>query len=266
MPYELVVDGPEEAIWETGAILLSPQDLAAVEEIPELVRLGVISFKIEGRLKTPEYVAAVTQVYRSAIDRAWTDQGSSRPPGDGPLEDKTRAKADPLSEGHRPTDRYQLEMAFSRGLYSGWMHGVNHQRNWCMRDSAKSGAHAGGLQLLCRRRRTYIEVRSRARRLRPGDGSSDRRKVKRYRPVNKVAGVYEVKPLTAEGAIRLAFEYMGRSTLARLRQEIVLWKTGRSRSSTANLRKSWSAALAPVKPKRSLDLVVSGRAGEPLQP
>ena len=36
--------------------------------IPELVELGVCSFKIEGRLKTPEYVANITRHYRQAID------------------------------------------------------------------------------------------------------------------------------------------------------------------------------------------------------
>ena len=109
LPYELVVDGLTRDMGDKR-YLLSPQDLAAVEEIPELVRLGIMSFKIEGRLKTPEYVAAVTQVYRRAIDRAWDEAVAEKfvaPPSD---------------------DRYRLEMAFSRGLYSGWMHGVNHQQ------------------------------------------------------------------------------------------------------------------------------------------
>ena len=63
LPYELIVDGLKRDLGDRR-YLLSPQDLAAVEEIPELMRLGIVSFKIEGRLKTPEYVAAVTQVYR----------------------------------------------------------------------------------------------------------------------------------------------------------------------------------------------------------
>jgi putative protease len=69
MPYELVVDG---ALRDLGdrRYLLSPQDLAAVQEIPALLERGVISFKIEGRLKSPEYVAAVCQVYRKALDSA----------------------------------------------------------------------------------------------------------------------------------------------------------------------------------------------------
>src|SRR5207344_3365107 len=56
LPYELVVDGQTR---DTGdrQYLLSPQDLAAHDLIEPLVKLGVRSFKIEGRLKSAEYVA-----------------------------------------------------------------------------------------------------------------------------------------------------------------------------------------------------------------
>ncbi len=80
MPYQLVVDGELRDLGDKR-YLLSPQDLAAVEEIPRLIELGVSSFKIEGRLKSPEYVAAVTRVYRKAIDAALaqTAQPVNRP-------------------------------------------------------------------------------------------------------------------------------------------------------------------------------------------
>ena len=126
LPYEMIVDGVKRELGDKR-YLLSPQDLAAVEEIPELVRLGIASFKIEGRLKSPEYVAAVTQVYRRAIDEAWRAQSGP----DNLLSGASRQSGTP--GGHRsaspesPSDRYKLEMAFSRGLYSGWLHGVNHQ-------------------------------------------------------------------------------------------------------------------------------------------
>ena len=66
MPYQLIVDGVKRDLGEKR-YLLSPQDLAAVEEIPKLIELGVRSFKIEGRLKSAEYVAAVTRQYRRAM-------------------------------------------------------------------------------------------------------------------------------------------------------------------------------------------------------
>ncbi|MES2440421.1 MAG: DUF3656 domain-containing protein, partial [Verrucomicrobiota bacterium] len=103
MPYEIVVDGETR---DLGAVryLLSPQDLAAVDLVPALVKAGVKSFKIEGRLKSPEYVSAVTRVYRKALDAAMAHAES------------------PIT----PSDRYELEMTFSRGLSTGWFAGTNH--------------------------------------------------------------------------------------------------------------------------------------------
>ncbi|MFA5862093.1 MAG: DUF3656 domain-containing protein [Candidatus Thermoplasmatota archaeon] len=49
--------------------VLSSKDLKAIESIPKLIEAGVTSFKIEGRMKRPEYVAVVTRAYRNAIDR-----------------------------------------------------------------------------------------------------------------------------------------------------------------------------------------------------
>jgi putative protease len=103
MPYELVVDGKPRDLGEVR-YLLSPQDLAAVDMIPGLVAAGVKSFKIEGRLKSPEYVAAITRVYRKALDAAIA--GAPSP-----------VDAD---------DRHTMEMMFSRGLSTGWLAGTDH--------------------------------------------------------------------------------------------------------------------------------------------
>lgn len=103
MPYEIVVDGETQDLDEVR-YLLSPQDLAAVDMIPDLMRAGVKSYKIEGRLKTPEYVTAVTRVYRKALDDAMQQATSS--------------------VTHE--DKYALEMTFSRGLSTGWLAGTNH--------------------------------------------------------------------------------------------------------------------------------------------
>ncbi len=48
---------------------LSPKDLCTIDGLGELIRAGVASLKIEGRLKTPEYVAVVTRIYRKYIDK-----------------------------------------------------------------------------------------------------------------------------------------------------------------------------------------------------
>ncbi|MEM9017486.1 MAG: U32 family peptidase, partial [Verrucomicrobiota bacterium] len=120
MPYELIVDGRKLDLGDRR-YLLSPQDLAGIEQIPELIRLGVTSFKVEGRLKTPEYVAAVTRAYRGAIDAAHDD----------------------CSLASIDADRYELEMAFSRGLSTGWLEGIDNQRLVHARFGKKRGALIG---------------------------------------------------------------------------------------------------------------------------
>src|SRR3989449_1685307 len=67
LPYDLIADGKPVELGDRK-YLLSPQDLAGLELLPELVRLGVASLKIEGRLKSPEYVANISRIYRRALD------------------------------------------------------------------------------------------------------------------------------------------------------------------------------------------------------
>ena len=67
LPYELIENN--KTTIDKGH-LLSPKDLCSLEYIPRLVNAGVKSFKIEGRMKTPEYVATVTKTYRKYIDLA----------------------------------------------------------------------------------------------------------------------------------------------------------------------------------------------------
>ncbi len=104
LPYDLIVDGLHRDLGDQ-AYLLSPQDLAASEKIDELVKLGVSCFKIEGRLKSAQYVAATTQTYRGALDAA--------------------LQAQPF----QLTQQQGLDLAqsFSRGFTTGFLDGVNHQ-------------------------------------------------------------------------------------------------------------------------------------------
>jgi putative protease len=53
---------------ERGTYIFNSRDLCMIEHIPELVKAGIDSFKIEGRMKTALYVAAVARTYRRAID------------------------------------------------------------------------------------------------------------------------------------------------------------------------------------------------------
>ncbi|NJR38775.1 MAG: U32 family peptidase [Leptolyngbyaceae cyanobacterium CSU_1_4] len=120
MPYDLVVDGKLLDLGDRK-YLLSPQDLAGLEVLPELVKAGVTCLKIEGRLKTPEYVANVTQVYRKALDRIMANSEHTV----------------------LPEEQYNLEMAFSRGLYTGWFEGINNQELVHARFGKKRGFYLG---------------------------------------------------------------------------------------------------------------------------
>ncbi|TMA45007.1 MAG: U32 family peptidase [Deltaproteobacteria bacterium] len=107
MPYDLVVDGKVETARgdEQLKYLLSPRDLAAYDLLPQLIDAGVCCFKIEGRMKGPEYVANAVDKYRRALDAA--------------LE-------------HRPyplqkRDEEELRYSFSRSFSHGFFRGSDHQ-------------------------------------------------------------------------------------------------------------------------------------------
>jgi len=70
LPYTLVDKNGENLLAnvDAGQYLLSPRDMNTLDVLPQLIQAGVVSFKIEGRMKRPEYVAVVTDIYRRAID------------------------------------------------------------------------------------------------------------------------------------------------------------------------------------------------------
>ncbi|MBQ1508498.1 MAG: U32 family peptidase [Erysipelotrichaceae bacterium] len=70
--YDLLEDGRK--IPTDTAYLLSPKDMYLLEDIPKLIEAGISSFKIEGRMKSPAYVAYVTRMYRKAIDAYYNKQ------------------------------------------------------------------------------------------------------------------------------------------------------------------------------------------------
>src|SRR5438093_7837057 len=82
MPYDLVVDGRVETARgdEQLKYLLSPRDLAACDLLPQLIEAGICCFKIEGRMKGPEYVANVVDKYRRALDAAMEQRPSPLTP------------------------------------------------------------------------------------------------------------------------------------------------------------------------------------------
>ncbi|MCF0223785.1 MAG: DUF3656 domain-containing protein [Fibrobacter sp.] len=98
LPYRIFVDGNEYT--NTNAqYLFSTRDLCALPRLEQFQEIGIESLKVEGRLKSPEYVAAVTRAYRKALD----------------------------SKSLTHSDKEPLEVLFSRGLGPGWLDGDNHQ-------------------------------------------------------------------------------------------------------------------------------------------
>ncbi|MFO7678939.1 MAG: peptidase U32 family protein, partial [Chloroflexota bacterium] len=104
LPYELIVDDQLKPLGD-ARYLLSPGDLYALHQMPEIVALGVSALKIEGRYKDADYVALTTKAYRQAVDEAWAKR--------------------PLSI--TPAEELQLEQVYSRGLGAHFITGINHQ-------------------------------------------------------------------------------------------------------------------------------------------
>ena len=67
MPYQFY-SGGDKVSSDKEAYLLSPKDINTVSLIPDLIDAGVDSFKIEGRMKSPEYAAGVSYIYRKYVD------------------------------------------------------------------------------------------------------------------------------------------------------------------------------------------------------
>lgn len=104
--YDLIVDGETKQNFDRN-YLVSPQDLCGIAELPELMKIGVESFKVEGRLKTPEYVASAAKSYRSVIDKTLSNQA--------------------IKDTEINLYKRNMAVQYSRGFFPGWLHGVDHQ-------------------------------------------------------------------------------------------------------------------------------------------
>ena len=230
MPYDLIIDGVQKPLGEMR-YLLSPQDLAAVDLIPALVNAGIKSFKIEGRLKSPEYVAAVTRVYRKALDAA------------------VDGKPAPTTDH----DRYSLEMTFSRGLSTGWLAGPNHP----YLTHGKFGKKRGALQgMVTHCGSGWIEIDSQhPLPLQAGDGVVfDAGEDRNHEQGGRVWKIENQRIYFHKTFSPIDWE--------RVHPGQKVWKTSDPKLET-ELRKAWqNAKLSPVK--TDLHLVVKGSVGFPL--
>lgn len=237
LPYELVCDGRDVDLGDQK-YLLSPQDLAAYDIVPELIDAGICSFKIEGRLKTPEYVANMTRHYRRAIDEALAGRAAA----------------------FSATDVEEMELSFSRGFSHGWLDGNDHKKLVPALSSAKRGVLLGEIHDIYRH---SVAVRLRGA-IRRGDGvvfEADRAEGK-----EQGGRVYEVlrqgdslTDAVCEGLVELTFA-RGAIDFERLAIGQPVWKTDDPQL-TSRLRKSFDGAPQRRMP---LDLEVHAAVGKPL--
>jgi putative protease len=124
LPYRIFVDGKE---WKDpkARYLFSTRDLCALPKLEELREIGVESLKVEGRLKSPEYVAAVSHAYRKALEKLNEYGYKNVTENNRDCADANGNSAADL--GLNAQDLEPLEVLFSRGLNTGWLDGVNHQ-------------------------------------------------------------------------------------------------------------------------------------------
>lgn len=122
LPYTVYRDG-QPVGEDVAPYVLSPQDLAAYDLIPQLIDAGVDCLKIEGRLKSPEYVANVTAHYREAIRQAVEHRAVQLP----------------------VVSVREMEMSFSRGFSHGWLAGCDHKALVPADNSAKRGVRIGSV-------------------------------------------------------------------------------------------------------------------------
>lgn len=133
--------------------ILSPKDLCGIHDLVKLIKIGVSSLKIEGRLKSPEYVACVTSIYRKYIDLAYKliEKGE---------EDKYVVDED---------DIRKLAQVFNRGGFSkGYYYGESSRELMCYERPKHWGTYLGKV-IEYDRKRKLVKVKLDAD-LNMGDG------------------------------------------------------------------------------------------------
>jgi putative protease len=243
LPYELICDGRDVDLGDQR-YLLSPQDLAAYALSPELLAAGVAALKIEGRLKTPEYVANITRHYRRAIDAAV----AGRP------------------VAFTPKEVEEMELSFSRGFSLGWLEGCDHKRLVPATSSAKRGVRLGTVVGTHRGRVVIDLAPGLAGGVKRGDGigfdcgeTSDEAVGGRVYEVF-AAGVSRTDPVTA-GRIELGFARDGFDTSV-LQPGRAVWKTD-DPELTTRLRKSFAGES--LRRRQPVDLEVTAAVGTPVR-
>jgi putative protease len=205
-----------------------------------LIAAGVSSFKIEGRLKTAEYVANITRHYRTAIDSALAGK--------------------PVA--FTPRDVEEMELSFSRGFSPGWLQGCDHKMLVPATSSAKRGVRLGTVAAV-RRGRVAVDLVGSVKR---GDGVAfDSGATSDEAVGGRVFEVFQagrsLTDLAVSGQVELTFG-PNAFDFAALKPGQAVWKTD-DPALTSRLRKTF--ANGELRRQQPVDLVVSAAVGEPLR-
>lgn len=219
LPYELIVDDQLKPLGD-ARYLLSPGDLFALHQVPEIVEIGVHSLKIEGRYKDADYVALTTAAYRKAVDDAWAGRPST----------VTRA------------DEVRLEQVYSRGLGPYFVAGTNHQTVVEGRAPRHRGLLMGHVARV-NHDNVVISPEQNTATLKPGDGlvfdAADWRSPEESEEGGRV---YHVTPLR-KGLLELSFGN-GSINFARIRPGDRVWRT--HDPELDKFVRQWTEPAAPV--------------------
>ena len=238
LPYELLVDGHAKPLGD-ARYLLSPGDLYALRQIPEIVEMGISALKIEGRYKDAGYVALTTRAYRKAVDEAWEG----------------------LPQSVTPQEELQLEQVYSRGLGPFFLTGTDHQAAVQGRAPRHRGVRVGQV--------TRVEANSvvieqavvgQVAPVKAGDGvvfdAADWRS-----PEEREEGgrVYQAIP-HLDGTLELRFANDAME-FDRIRKGDLVWRT--HDPEVDRLVKPYLEATGPVA-KQAVNVNVTAREGSPL--
>lgn len=237
LPYDLIVDGQHKPLGDK-AYLLSPQDLAAHDLIDDLVRIGVASFKIEGRLKSAQYVAATTQTYRSALDAAIA---------------RTPFRI-------APQQQQELAQSFSRGFTHGFLDGPDHQELVHARFPKSRGIRVGLVAGKTRDGITVTLESSATVPLKPGDGVV----FDEGHPEQDEQGgrLIAVKEIASRPSRRLELLFLpGAVNLAAITIGSIIWKTD---DPAIRKRLEQSYSRETVARRAPLSVEITAIIGQPL--
>ena len=257
LPYELLVDGKIQPLGD-ARYLLSPGDLYALRQIPEIVSMGIAALKIEGRYKDAEYVALTTKAYRKAVDAAWA---ATNPKSDAARAAIHQKQDGPTIDPIGPRAELQLEQVYSRGLGPYFLSGTNHQTVVKGRAPRHRGVRMG---VVVRAEGDHVSIKcDEAHRIAPlkaGDGlvfdAADWRSPEEPEEGGRVFEISE----RSDGTIDIG---LGRGSIQarRIRPGDVVWRTHDPDVDRA--ARKFTHATAPVA-RQTVDIHVRAREAEPL--